>query len=261
MLSPSTAPRWKRQTKMRRSGGRADGRTAKAARARNNGSKPRLNNARPPDFTKTRLEIVIVIAPSFRSARPPYRPSAASLPLKLRPPDRESDGQGPGLDGVLHVGQLLADHAFRVLGHGPAQNPVIDRGDEVLHVHGVGSDGVECHGRPGKSPGRERYGGVHAAVRRIVVHEPLAQLAAEVMRGGRVIGEQLEQADTFVHPLAALELETEHLLVAGVVGPVVELEVSALLRAPDAPPGEDAGDFDHVVLVVAAVHAERVELE
>src|SRR5205807_7497851 len=191
MLSPSTAPRWKRQTKMRRSGGRADGRTAKAARARNNGSKPRLNNARPPDFTKTRLEIVIVIAPSFRSARPPYRPSAASLPLKLRPPDRESDGQGPGLDGVLHVGQLLADHAFRVLGHGPAQNPVIDRGDEVLHVYGVGSDGVECHGRPGKSPGRERYGGVHAIQQRPTVHPRILSLRIAI--GGDMEVERLAQ--------------------------------------------------------------------
>src|SRR2546427_5814811 len=57
MLSPSTAPRWKRQTKMRRSGGPAVGGTARAALARKRGSKPKLNNARPPDFTKTRLEI------------------------------------------------------------------------------------------------------------------------------------------------------------------------------------------------------------
>src|SRR5437773_1602401 len=104
MLSPSTAPRWKRHTKMRRSGGRADGRTAKAARARNNGSRPKLKSARPPDFTNTRLEIVIFVAPSVQSARPPDRPSAASLSLELRSTNREADGEGTRLHGVRRTG-------------------------------------------------------------------------------------------------------------------------------------------------------------
>src|SRR5438445_13261946 len=43
--------------------------------------------------------------------------------------------------------------------------------------------------------------------------------------------------------------------------PVVELEIPALLRALDAPAGENARDVDHVLLRVAAVHAQRVELE
>src|SRR6266566_4484160 len=192
MLSPSTAPRWKRQTKMRRSGGRADGRTAKAARARNNGSKPRLNNARPPDFTKTRLEIVIVIAPSFRSARPPYRPSAASLPLKLRPPDREPHGQRPGLNGVLHVGQLFADDPFRVLRHRPTQNPVVDGGDELLHVRRLGSDGTERRDRSAGSPPRERYRGVHAIKQCPAVHPRVFSLRIAI--GGDVEVERLAEA-------------------------------------------------------------------
>src|SRR2546430_9755518 len=95
----------------------------------------------------------------------------------------------------------------------------------------------------------------------IVAHEPLAQLAADVMHGGRMIGEQPEQADAFVHPMAALELAPQDLLVSSVVRPVVELEIPALLRAPDAPTGENAGDLDHVVLIIPAVHAEGVELE
>src|SRR6266550_4095786 len=103
MLSPSTAPRWKRHTKMRRSARRADGRTAKAARARNNGSRPKLKSARPPDLTNTRLEIVIFEAPSVQSTRPPDRPSAASLPLKLRPSDRQADGEGTRLKRVFDV--------------------------------------------------------------------------------------------------------------------------------------------------------------
>src|SRR5437879_11951901 len=43
--------------------------------------------------------------------------------------------------------------------------------------------------------------------------------------------------------------------------PIMDLEIAALLRALDAPTGENAGDLDHVALVVAAVHAERMELE
>src|SRR5437879_8329376 len=43
--------------------------------------------------------------------------------------------------------------------------------------------------------------------------------------------------------------------------PIMDLAISALLRALDAPTGENAGDLDHVALVVAAVHAERMELE
>src|SRR5205807_3077523 len=75
------------------------------------------------------------------------------------------------------------------------------------------------------------------------------------------IGEPLEKLDAFVHPVPALERDAQDLLVSGVVRPVVELEIRALLRAPNAPPGENAGDFDDVVLVVAAIDAERVNLE
>src|SRR6266849_9177007 len=92
MLRPSTAPRWKRHTKMRRSDGRADGRTANAARARNSGSRPKLKSARPPDFTKIRLEIVIV----------------ASLPLKLGSANREADYQGTCLDRIADTCQLTS---------------------------------------------------------------------------------------------------------------------------------------------------------
>src|SRR5207247_5269117 len=41
----------------------------------------------------------------------------------------------------------------------------------------------------------------------------------------------------------------------------VELEVPALLRPPYAPAGENPGDVDHVLLSVAALRAERVQLE
>src|SRR5437773_12137697 len=80
MLSPSTAPRWKRQTRVGQSDGLTVGRPdANAARARNNGSSPRLTSARPPDFTKMRLEMVIASESPGRLAR--GRPRAPLLEL------------------------------------------------------------------------------------------------------------------------------------------------------------------------------------
>src|SRR5437773_11763196 len=46
-----------------------------------------------------------------------------------------------------------------------------------------------------------------------------------------------------------------------VMRPVVKFEVSALLGTLDAPAGENARDVDHILLCVAAVDAEGVELE
>src|SRR5438552_9325722 len=62
MFRPSTAPRWKRQTKAGRSEavGGGNGRyRANTDLARKSGSSPRLTNARLPFFTKIRLEIDI----------------------------------------------------------------------------------------------------------------------------------------------------------------------------------------------------------
>ena len=105
------------------------------------------------------------------------------------------------------------------------------------------------------------HGVVHATVGRIVAHESLAQLAAHVVHRGGVAGQELEEPDPFVHVVAALKPDPQHLLVPAVVRPLVELEVSALLGALDAPAGENARHVDHVLLGVAAVDAERVELE
>src|ERR1700758_760095 len=101
MLRPSTAPRWKRQTRIGRSDGPTAGRAAAyAARARNSGSSPRLTNANPPAFTNTRL-LMDTSRLSFRpSGRQPVRPS---LSLKVRPAQHEPHGHRPRLHGVTHV--------------------------------------------------------------------------------------------------------------------------------------------------------------
>src|SRR5437016_3648199 len=106
MLSPSTAPRWKRQTKTGRGRTGKDGEgalvVAYAARARNSGSSPKLTSAKPPDFTNTRREIVM------RASRPcPSFPVLPRLPpslsLKLRSADRQPDRQRAGLQGIVDV--------------------------------------------------------------------------------------------------------------------------------------------------------------
>src|SRR3989441_10457520 len=61
--------------------------------------------------------------------------------------------------------------------------------------------------------------------------------------------------------MASGERHAHHHLLTVVVGPVVELEVRALLRPPHAPAGENARDRDDVLLSVAAVYAEGVQLE
>src|ERR1700747_1263882 len=115
MLRPSTAPRWKRQTRIGRSDGLAAGRAAAyAARARNSGSSPRLTNANPPAFTNTRL-LMDTSSLSFRpSGRQAVRPS---LLLKVRTPERQPHSHGAGLHGITDVHDLLQDDVACVRRH------------------------------------------------------------------------------------------------------------------------------------------------
>ena len=59
---------------------------------------------------------------------------------------------------------------------------------------------------------------------------------------------------------ARLDLVPEHDLLLAIVNPRLEPEAASLARTDDGPAGEGAGDVDHVLLRVAAVHAERVQL-
>src|SRR4029077_13812179 len=119
MLSPSTAPRWNRETRIGRDRARkgAAGRLAAyAARARKSGSSPRLNSASPPDFTNTRLDIVIASSglPRFPAS---FRALPRSSSLKLRPPEGEADAPPPSLHGIADIRQLPANDPFRVRRH------------------------------------------------------------------------------------------------------------------------------------------------
>ena len=80
------------------------------------------------------------------------------------------------------------------------------------------------------------------------------------MHGGLALGEEPEQPQPFVLT-GALEGVAQDLFVAVIVRPVPVHEARAALRPLDAPPGENAGDVDDVLLAVAAIHAEGMELE
>src|SRR5207247_3357248 len=75
-----------------------------------------------------------------------------------------------------------------------------------------------------------------------------------------LVRQELEESDPLFHPVL-LNPDAQHLLLAAVMGPFTEGEPAALLRAVDAPACEDPRDGDHVLLSVAAVHAECVQLE
>ena len=102
---------------------------------------------------------------------------------------------------------------------------------------------------------------VDAAVGRIVGDESRTQPPAHVVHRRVTRGEQLEQPDPFVFSVSGGEHDAEHGLLPEVVGPFVEDEPAAPLRAVDAPSGENARDGDHVLLRVAAVDAEGVQLQ
>ena len=77
---------------------------------------------------------------------------------------------------------------------------------------------------------------------------------------GVLIREQLEQPDPFALAVI-LEGDAKDVLRSPIVSPVAEDKACTAFRRFDAPTGKDAGDFDDVLLGVAAVDAQRVELE
>src|SRR5207245_3893701 len=154
MLSPSTAPRWKRQTKTGRERSVEVGRgrpRPSAARARKSGSRPRLRSEIPPDFTNTRLEIDMC-PPSNLYRLLPLLPTS-SLPLKLRPAERESDREHPRLSRIRDICKLSCDDPFRILGHGAAQDLAVHDGDVVVGPRRSAQPRVRGDGHAGKLAG------------------------------------------------------------------------------------------------------------
>src|SRR5262245_65889636 len=73
-------------------------------------------------------------------------------------------------------------------------------------------------------------------------------------------GEQVEDVITVLLPAARFDLVSQHHFLAIVVHARLEVETTALPRVGNRPPGERACDLLYVLLCVAAVHAQRVQL-
>src|SRR5262245_18442298 len=118
MLSPSTAPRWKMQTRvfppsLVRS-------AAYAARVRKIGSSPSETRASPPAFTNTRRSM---LPEQFISVR---LSAVRLLSLKLRAAEGESNGHGPRLL-TPEIAGLVAQRLQSVLGRGTVQDRLVHR--------------------------------------------------------------------------------------------------------------------------------------
>ena len=77
---------------------------------------------------------------------------------------------------------------------------------------------------------------------------------------GALTREKLEQPDAFVLPVI-VEREPKDALGSVIVRPIAEHESCAAFRRLDAPTRENPGDLDDVLLRVAAVDAEGVQLQ
>src|ERR1019366_6109078 len=109
----------------------------------------------------------------------------------------------------------------------------------------------------------ERRGGSPDQLRgRRVAHESAGELERDVLRGGRMPRDDVEDILAVLDAAAGREPVAEDDLRARVVHLRIELErTAAELGTGKGPAGERAGDVDHVLLRVAAVDAERVKLE
>src|SRR3989440_5219286 len=105
-----------------------------------------------------------------------------------------------------------------------------------------------------------RYRGIDAAIGWLVRDEASTQLRADVVHRSALIREEFEQADAFILPVI-VEGEAKDTLRSVIVRPLSEHESRTAFRALNAPAGEDARDCDDILLGVAAVDAEGVQLE
>ena len=80
------------------------------------------------------------------------------------------------------------------------------------------------------------------------------------MSGGRAAREDVQNFDSVFHAVPAFDLVPEHDLLAEIVHGRLEDEPAALLRPVNRPAGQTARHFDDVLLRVAAVHAQGVQL-
>src|SRR3954470_22359525 len=81
------------------------------------------------------------------------------------------------------------------------------------------------------------------------------------MRGRRTLGQNVQDVFGVLHPATGGKLVAEQDFLASIMDLRTEYESAALRRRFDRPAGERARDVDHVLLRIAAVDAEGVQLE
>ena len=94
---------------------------------------------------------------------------------------------------------------------------------------------------------------------RVIGDEVAAEFERNEMRGGRMCRQELKHFHSIFHPALALNLAAQNHFFTVVVQARAENESPALARAIDGPTGKAARDVPHVLLSVAAVHAQGVE--
>src|SRR5262249_14462247 len=96
-------------------------------------------------------------------------------------------------------------------------------------------------------------------LRRSVGNKAHGQLARDEFGRGRMMRQQVEHLLAFLFALLADALPEDELW-SRLMSALVEVEGSALLRLFDAPPGQDLRQLGDVLLGVAAIDAERMQL-
>ena len=94
---------------------------------------------------------------------------------------------------------------------------------------------------------------------RVVGDKTLGELFRNEVRGGRRVREHVEDVHAFLLA-AVVDGLLQNCFIAGLVALGIELKLAAVVGLRDGPSGEDAREFGNVILRVAAIHSERVQL-
>src|SRR5262249_1997675 len=105
-----------------------------------------------------------------------------------------------------------------------------------------------------------RGGAIDERRRRRVADETARELGGNQTRRRWLPCEDVEHLLAVGLAAARFDHVAEHDFLAGIVEARIEPEAAAKPRVLDRPPREGARDLGHVLLRVAAVHAERVQL-
>ena len=192
-------------------------------------------------------------------------------------------GTEPGLAGIfVSVGRFLAIERLAHVGN------LLDQREGVGGVDVQGARSADHHLQRrldlglargfGEELARREHGFHHGAQiaigldkctrhvvdegrRRIVGHEAPRELGGNETRRGRMAGQDVDHLQAILLAAARGDRCAEHRLFRRIVHEGGEREFGLLVRLANRPAGEAARHRDHVLLGVAAVHSQGVELQ